>query len=478
MDFTSGSTWGVLYLVSEWAVRLVMLVIVPFRRSPEAAKGWLLLMFFQPWIGLVLYHVIGRPTYPRWRAGRFARMPDMFRPVVQRLQGSLDRFRPVLPPLLAQDAVLVQSLGSLRLLSDNAVELLADYDGAIDRLVADIDGAKDHVHLLYYIFADDGCGAKVVAALERAVKRRVKCRVLIDFLGGRRWAQSLGVKLTTAGVTHHRVLPVGFFRRKSARADLRNHRKIAVVDGRVAYIGSQNVVDATFKPGITYEELVARVTGPIVLQLQALFAADWFMETEEVLNAEDLFPEPVAAGTASAQVLPSGPDYPAANVQRLVVALIHGARKRVVITTPYFIPDAALLQALDTAVRRGVDVHLVVSRMADQLLVSLAQRSYYEELLEAGVHLHLYRERFLHAKHLSIDDMVTVIGSSNMDIRSFTLNAEVSLIVYDRDVTARLREQQERCFAGSELLLAAEWQRRSPLMILCENLARMMSPLL
>jgi cardiolipin synthase len=302
--------------------------------------------------------------------------------------------------------------------------------------------------------------------------------VLIDFLGGRRWARSLGTKLTAAGVAVHRVLPVSFFLRKSARADLRNHRKIAVLDGRVAYTGSQNLVDSAFKPGINYEELVARVAGPVVLELQAVFAADWFMETEEVLNTANLFPEPVAMGTASAQVLPSGPDYSVTNVQRLVVALVHGATKRVVITTPYFVPDVALLQALDTAVRRGVDVHLVVSRIADQLLVSLAQRSYYAELLEAGVRVHLYRERFLHAKHLTIDDSVTVIGSSNMDLRSFTLNAEVSLIVYDRDVTARLREQQERYFKGSDLLTPDEWRQRSGLVKLCENLARLMSPLL
>jgi cardiolipin synthase len=343
--------------------------------------------------------------------------------------------------------------------------------------VTDIDQAANHVHLLYYIFADDATGARVIAALERAVKRGVLCRVLVDFLGSRRWSRSLGEKLNAAGVTMRRVLQVGFFRRKSARADLRNHRKIAVIDGRIAYTGSQNLVDAEFKPGITYEEMVVRVTGPVVLQLQAVFVADWFMETEETLDTPNVFPEPIGAGTTSAQVLPSGPDYETSNVSSLVIDLIHGARERVVITTPYFIPNGALLQALDTVVRRGVEVHLVVSRLADQLLVSLAQKSYYEQLLEAGVRIHLYRDRFLHAKHLSID-AVSVIGSSNMDVRSFVLNAEVSLIVYDREVTARLREQQERYFAGSDLLSLEQWQKRSLMAKVCENLARLMSPLL
>jgi cardiolipin synthase A/B len=274
------------------------------------------------------------------------------------------------------------------------------------------------------------------------------------------------------------MLPVRFFRPHHARIDLRNHRKIAVIDGRIGYTGSQNLVDPDFKPGITYEELVVRVTGPVVLQLQAVFAADWFLETEEVLDTLEVFPDPDVTGKVAAQVLPSGPDYPATNVQRLIVALVHGARTRVVITTPYFIPDDALMQALETAVMRGVEVHVVVSLLADQLLVSLAQRSYYTELLAAGVRIHRYRDKFLHAKHLSIDDRVALIGSSNMDIRSFVLNAEVSLVLYDADAALRLRAQQERYFAGAELLSLGEWKKRSLVTKVSENMARLVSPLL
>src|SRR5262249_7474613 len=266
-----------------------MLVVVPFRRSPEAAKGWLLLVFFLPWPGLLLYWFIGRPTYPRWRVERFARLPEAFQPVVRRLEASLVRFRPELPPTLAQAARLVENLGHLGILGDNAVELLPDYDGSIDRLVADIDRAANHVHLLYYIFADDAAGSKVLAALARAVKRGVSCRVLVDGLGSRRWARSLLAKLADAGAAAHRVLPVSLFRRGSARADLRNHRKVAVIDGRVGYTGSQNLVDSVFKPGITYEEMVVRVTGPVALQLQAVFVSDWFLETETTLDAPEVF---------------------------------------------------------------------------------------------------------------------------------------------------------------------------------------------
>jgi cardiolipin synthase len=272
------------------------------------------------------------------------------------------------------------------------------------------------------------------------------------------------------------VLALGL--RGYTRADLRNHRKIAVVDGQVGFVGSQNIVNADFKPGIVNQELVARVAGPVVRELQAVFARDWFTETEQALEGPALFPEPTSAGTSVAQVLPSGPDYPGAGIERLIVALVHGAREWVVITTPYLIPDEALLEALGTAVLRGVAVHLVVSRVPDQVLVGFAQRSYYDELLAAGARIHLFRDKLLHAKHLTIDSELVLIGSSNVDVRSFLLNAEVSLVCYDPSVTAQVIRLQEGYFAQSDLLSAAGWNARPFLSKLSENLARLVSPLL
>jgi cardiolipin synthase len=478
VDITSGGTWSTLWLISEWVIRIVMVVVVPFRRSPEAAKGWLLLVFFFPLAGLLLYWLIGRPRYPAWRHHRFLRLPDVFAEVRKRLAVDSPEERPNLSPNLAQAATLVQNLGHLAPWGGNNVELLVDYDESIARLVRDIDQAQGHVHLLYYIFTDDAAGQKVIDALARAVQRGVKCRVLLDALGSRRWAKSVLTKLHAVGAAAHLVLPIALLRRRAARTDLRNHRKIAVIDGRIGFTGSQNLVDSGFKPGIIYQELVVRVTGPIVLQLQAVFTADWFLETEETLTSREFFPEPAAAGTTTAQVLPSGPDYPTTNVQRLIVGLIHGAKARVTITTPYFIPDDALLQAMQTAVLRGVDVHLTVSKPADQILVCLAQRSYYSELLRSGVHVHLFLNKLLHAKHVTIDDTICMVGSSNMDIRSFALNAEVSLVVYDTEVTARLRAEQERNWQQCELLQRDEWERRPLGYKVRENLARLMSPLL
>ena len=216
------------------------------------------------------------------------------------------------------------------------------------------------------------------------------------------------------------------------------------MDGRVGYVGSQNIVNADFKRGVVYEELAARVTGPVVHELQAVLLADRYFETETEAPAEENFTALDHTGDVEAQTLPSGPGYPFENNLRLVVALLYAARKRVVMTTPYFIPDDTLLQAMTTAAQRGVEVHLIVSAVADQLLVGLAQRSYYEELLAAGVRIHVYKTHFLHAKHLSIDDEAAVIGSTNMDMRSFALQCEVSLLVYDEATVKALHAVQQR----------------------------------
>jgi cardiolipin synthase len=478
MAWTDPTLWAWIFFLSEWAIRLAMLVVVPFRRTPAAAKGWLLLVFFEPWVGLALYLLIGRAKLRRWQREQLARLPEAMAGVVGRLAKHPNIFHPEVGRALSQAVTLAENLGQSPILGGNAVELLTDYDGTIARLVQDIDRAMNHVHLQFYIFADDRATAPVIEALGRAVQRGVRCRVLADAIGSRSALRTLRPKLTALGVAVHEMLPVGLVPWKKGRLDLRNHRKIVVLDGRVGYTGSQNLICATFKKGLTYEDLMARVTGPVVLELQYLFAADWFLETNEVLDGEAEFPGPEIAGDIPAQALPSGPAFPTQNNQRLFVALVHGARKRVVLTTPYFIPDDPLLQALQTAVLRGVEVHLVVSEAGDQPIVALAQRSYYEELLEAGVWIHPYRANFLHAKHLSIDDAVALIGTSNLDIRSFVLNAEVMLMIYDPGVTARLAAVQEGYFANSEVLTLAQWQQRSFASKVAQNLARLLSPLL
>ncbi|MEO5809271.1 MAG: phospholipase D-like domain-containing protein [Sphingomicrobium sp.] len=345
----------------------------------------------------------------------------------------------------------------------------------IERLVADIDGATDCVRILAYIFADDATGRRVIDALGRAVRRGVPCHVLIDPVGSRRWIRNTARLLRAAGVETREALPLHWLRGRTRR-DMRNHRKLFLVDHVIGYAGSQNIVDKDFRPGVTNRELVARVTGPVVAQLAALFVSDWYLETETMLPSMSIAPP--ADGNAVAQLLPSGANYGIQGFETLLVAQIHAARDRIVITTPYLIPDEGTLGAMRTAILRDVAVQMIVSAVVDQPLVGLAQSSYYDELLQAGVRIHRYRDELLHAKNVSIDGRLAIVGSSNVDIRSFQLNEEASLLFYDPASIAALERIQREYIEHSDELDLAQWRGRAPQARVAENLARLVTPLL
>jgi cardiolipin synthase len=237
------------------------------------------------------------------------------------------------------------------------------------------------------------------------------------------------------------------------------------------------MVGPDFKPGLTYSELVARIEGPTAIQLQLVFGADWYEETAEFIG-ESCFPEPRAAGDCPAQILPNGPASATQRAQRMAVNLVYAARRRVVVTTPYFIPNLALQEALETAVQRGVDVHLIVDYRKDQFMVANAQRSYYESLLSAGVRIHAYREAFLHTKSISIDGEIAWVGSCNMDLRSFELNEEVVALFYSRPIAQALSDIEQAYMRGSEEVRLDEWRKRPFHEQLVQNLMRLVSPLL
>jgi cardiolipin synthase len=470
---------GTLYYASEWAIRLAMLVYVPQRRSAAAARTWLLLIFLMPWPGLLVYALLGRIRVSERRLEKLARASRAIRQEESRLLAGRVQLGVVAAPL-EPVATLAFRTGDFPPFAGNDIELIDDYAGWISRLVEDIDGAQTRAHLLFYIFGADATAQRVAEALSRAAGRGVECHLLIDAVGGEHGLAHVAPSLRASGVDVRAARPAGLFRRNAGRFDLRNHRKIAIIDGRVAHTGSQNITNAEFVPGFPNEELMARVTGPVVTQLEAVFLADWFEETDQRpdVNASNALGETAATGMSVAQVLPSGPGYPRENARDLFIALLYAARTSVVITTPYFIPDEPFLQALESAATRGVDVHLIVSKHANQPFSQFAQRSYYQDILASGVHVHLYRPRFLHAKHLTVDDAVAVVGSTNIDIRSFALNAEVNLIVFDPAVVGRLRRIQQRYLAESDQLDATEWSTRSFVRRTAENVARLADSLL
>lgn len=466
----------------EWLVRLVMLPVVVMRKPrPATCLAWLVVIFFQPWVGLAAYLLIGENRLGSRRIREYARHVDQLLAAARKEAPVQEH---VVSPVIGSDRQalvhVAQRLGGLPILGGNAVELLDETDAVVDRLIHDIDEAREHVHLLYYIFAADHVGSRVTDALVRASRRAVRCRLLVDAVGSRHFLRGSRAEPIRQSVQVVAMLPANILRRRLARLDLRNHRKIAVIDGRVGYAGSHNIIRPDYgKRGVgAWQDLTARICGPSVSHLQAVFVEDWSFETGSAPEEQTLFPLPQVEGPVAIQSVPSGPNFPTAILQDLLVEALHGARRQVLMTTPYFVPDEALLLAMRLAVLRGVAIDLVVPARTDHPVVDLAARFYFDQLLQAGVRIHLHQRGLLHAKTMTVDDGFGLLGSANFDIRSFYLNFEMNLLSYDADAIAQLRQCQNRYLAESRQLNLPEWQSRPALPRLAQSCARLLGPLL
>jgi cardiolipin synthase len=470
--------WSWTLMAGEWLVRLTMLAYIPQRRPPAAARTWLLLIFLFPWAGLVVYLIVGRIQIPKRRRTLLEKLSRTVREAAQGLPPEIRTPLDQLPEGVANAARLAERLTAFPMLSGNTVELLSEYEASLERLATDIQNARLRVHLLYYIYGDDDVAERVTQALEQAARRGVQCRLLLDGIGSKQALKTVAPRLRAVGVEVTEVLPVRFLRPRGTRVDIRNHRKVAIIDGQIGYVGSQNVVAPRFVPGFPNEELVARVTGPIVAELGAVFWVDRLQETEPTADSSPGWGPTERTGDVVAQLIPSAPSYRQQTFAMLLVSLIHQARRNVTITTPYFVPDEPFLAALRTGIERGVQVRLIVPLHSNQRLTVLAQSSYYEELLEAGVEIHQYRTHFLHAKSLVIDDDLVIVGSSNMDIRSFAINAEANLLIHDATVARQVRELNQRHIDQSDRLTLEAWRRRPLAIRIAQNTARLADSLL
>lgn len=485
------TTAGILSVIS-WLIIIAALFIVPRNRKPGSATAWLMLVMLQPFVGLLLFLLIGSPKLSRRRRAQQRRADALIAQRVAEAQTdpTVERyFDPPVPARYASIVALNERLGGMPACTGNTVELLPDYDEAIRRIAAAIDDARIFVHVEFYILAMDGTTEPFFLALERAVQRGVAVRLLVDHVASRGYPgrAEMAERLTAAGVDWHWSLPLRPLSNDWNRPDLRNHRKLVVIDGRAAFTGSLNMIDSSYlrprnlRSGMRYVELVTYVEGPIALEVNAVFLTDWFSEGGKPFDTDEP-PESVLApgwtGDALCQVLPSGPGYDNDNNLKLFTGLIHAARHTVFITTPYFVPDDSLMTAITSAAQRGVEVSLLTAGVSNQFVVHHAQHSYYEELLRAGVRIFLMRApALLHAKHVSIDDDVAVIGSSNLDMRSFTLNLEITLIAFDTDAVTDLRAVEAAFLERADALLAEEWKRQPLPARLIDNLARLTAAL-
>ena len=470
-----------LWLV-DLLVKLVALGVVPRNRRPSSGMAWLLLIMVIPLLGFAVFLMLGRTKLERRRNEQQAEVNALVAARTEHVPSWGEDLAG--PAYLHSAALLNRNLGALPLTSGNALELLPGYSDSMRAMAEAVDRAESYVHVEFYISAWDEVTAPVFEAMQRAVDRGVAVRLLFDHLGSRGIPgyKEFVARLDTTGIEWHAMLPIRPLKGQWRRPDLRNHRKILVVDGDVAFTGSQNLIEPGYnKPrnhqaGREWVELVVRVEGPTVNALEVLFETDWYSETGVKLGLVRVVPP--TAGDVTAQVVPSGPGFVTENNLRLFTTLIYSAQERLSITSPYFVPDESLLYAVTTAAQRGVDVELFVSEEGDQFMVFHAQRSYYEALLRAGVKIYFYpAPSILHSKFFSVDDDVAVIGTSNLDMRSFALNYEVSLMALGPEVVAAVRAVEDSYRKVSRLLTLEEWVARSRGSAYVDNVMRLTAAL-
>ncbi len=480
-----GLAWTYVYAALDVVLRLTALVVVPRNRRPGSALAWLLAIMLLPIVGFPLFLLLGRNQLPRRRMQKQSKVNRLMRIRAHSIPDSeLDED---VPSWLQGAVRLNRELGAFPLTGNNSADLEIDYEESIARMAADIRTARENVHVLFYIMGLDDVTEDFFAALCERADAGVKVRVLYDHFGaGSHFGPYRRMRrlLDAHGIEHAPMMPIRLIRDGAfQRPDLRNHRKMVIVDGEIGWMGSQNLIashydkPANIRRGLHWQETMARFRGPIVSELNLLFATDWYYETDEMLDQKTLVrPAPDTTGTYECQLVPSGPGFVAENNLALFNQLFYSATQRIVAVSPYFVPDESMLAAMITAARRGVEVELFVSEIGDQFLVFHAQRSYYSMLLKAGVKIWLHRApTILHAKHVSIDDSVTVIGSSNMDMRSFLLQMECSLMVGGTDFIEKIREVEDVYRSRSRELTLEEWKNRPRGTQMIDNLCRLAS---
>lgn len=473
---------GLLPAAALIAVNAVCVVFVMLRpRARQSSMAWILVIVAFPIVGIVLYAVVGEVRAGSRRRHRHGVIQGSIRSAARRAQG-----KAIVPTAVPWGTEAIARLA--RLGDDtpprqgNRLTLLDSVQSLMQSLIDDIDSAKVHAHLLFYIYLDDQVGRAVADALKRAAGRGVECRLLVDNAGSGAFLKSeLAAELRAGGVRVVAALPTRITQIVTIRLDMRNHRKIAVIDGQVGYTGSHNLAAESFHPKSRFAPWVdatLRIEGPAVHDLQALFVEDWYMDSAEYLDhLVSTVPDAHPDGRI-VQIVGTGASSQNQALVRVIQSAVHMAREELIMTTPYFVPDEGTLAAITTAAIRGVRTIIVVPARNDSPLVALASRSFYGAILEAGAEVHEYTRGLLHAKTITVDCDFAMVSTANLDRRSFEINFEVSTLVYNSDFASELRLLQtgylNDCVrVGSDAWEARPWPRR-----LAENAAGLFSALL
>lgn len=458
----------------------IMRALLRPHREPASRLAWIIAVLALPIIGVLLYLLLGEARISARRRNRGreinARLP--------RPSGNFEYTSEKVGGAHWAPFALARTVNLLDPTCNNSAHLAPDSNSAIDEMVADVESANSTVHCCFYIWLADHNGLKLKEAFVRAAKRGIEVRLLADALGSRRLIRSSHWdEMRDAGCEVRVALPVGnpLWTATRGRVDLRNHRKLMVVDNNIAWCGSQNAADPEFRIKARYApwvDIMSRWTGAVAQQCQYLFVSDWIAEGgDEIRN---LLTKPALKGDGSivAQVLGTGPTAEFDAMPACFSELIHSAREELVVTTPYFIPDEQLLFALTSAARRRVRTLILFPKRNDNWIVAAASRSYYKDLIDAGAEIYEFRPGLLHAKTMVVDGCVGLIGSANLDRRSFELNFENNILFDDRSFALELRARQDQYLAQCDRVTFEDVDNFGLVLRLWQNLLATLSPML
>ena len=452
---------------------------------PDVRLAWLMVIVLVPYVSCLLYYLFGEVALGRWPSKKRLNVRTFCESQGIRVSPSdAPDFGHILPQW--QPAFrYASSINRFQALPGHHAELMRDGAHARAQMVADMDAAQHEINVLYYIWLTDQTGTEVAHALIRAAKRGVTCRAMVDGLGSRALTRSpLWQEMEQGGVHLAIALPIDYPLKVmlTSRIDLRNHRKITLIDQQITYIGSQNCADEAFhvKPRFApWVDIMLRMQGPVVAQMQQTFASDWAQSAAKIPAPSCPAPQqPASSPGFTAVAIAEGPSERPRSTPQLVASLLTSAHREVTISTPYFVPDSTVLDALCAASLRGVQVTLILPARNDSWIVGGVSRSHYWRLLNAGVHVYEYRPGLLHAKTLCLDGMVTLIGSTNLDLRSFDLNFENNVLLQDEATTAAIMARQQSYLSDSHAVTLEQVRAIPRLKRIWDNLLGALSPVL
>lgn len=455
------------------------------RRAVPSAMAWLLIVYIFPLVGIIIYLLLGELKIGKRRYKRNKAVCAFFDNWIEQFKSYNQIFATENSEVARSLFQLCEHQQGMSGLIGNKIQLFNNTYEAIKSLIHDISNAQHNIEIVFYIWQSGGIVDQVTEALIAAAQRGVLCRLMLDSAGsGNFFCSPYPTLMRKAGIHVVEALHVSILRIFLRRMDLRQHRKMILIDNYISYTGSMNMVDPLYfkqKAGVgQWIDMITRIEGPVTIAMGIIYSRDWEMETGERIQipAENILPLKYYSSSNAIQVIASGPGFPEGIIHQALLTAIYAAREQLVITTPYLVPSDDLLYAICTAAQRGVKVHIIIPRYNDSMLVSWASRSFFAELLESGVLIYQFEGGLLHAKSVLIDDQLSLVGTVNLDMRSLWLNFEVTLVIDAKSFSNDLAKVHKDYIASSQIIDIIVWSKRPYWQRIIERIVYLLSPLL